>query len=129
MSSYVSCVLLNHIERILSISSSVNFNCLKTLLQYTGSKVFFPIWTGAEYLRPSIVREYIAWSVGPCLMNTAPPFSSNFTSSLLDIEGTLGIRGNLVHLKWPQDQTFPWLFIPLWLCIPQKLNKLVNGNR
>src|SRR3989338_3069516 len=82
-----------------SISSSVNLNCLKTLLQYIGSKVFFPIWTGAEYLLPSIILAYIAWSVDPCLTNTAPPFSSNLTSSLLDIEGILGIGRNLVNFQ------------------------------
>jgi len=55
----------NHSVKSFSISSSVNFNCLKTLLQYTGSSVFFPIWIGVEYLFPSIVLEYMAWSVDP----------------------------------------------------------------
>jgi len=48
----------------------------------------FPIWTGAEYLLPSIVLEYIAWSVDPCLTNTAPTFSSNLINSLLAQTGS-----------------------------------------
>ncbi len=47
---------------------------------------------------PSIVLEYIAWSVAPCLTNTAPPFSSNLINSLLDMEDGRHFR----HTKEPR---------------------------